>query len=251
MSNQNINYNEIWAIVLAAGKGKRMKAKNRNKVAYEVFGKPMILRTIETLKETGINNILIVVGYAKESVINLLDKGIKTVEQKKRLGTGHAVKVALKKIPVSARYILVVYGDDSFLYSSKIFNKLITTHINTSSELTFLTIEMQNPSGLGRVVRDKKGNVIGVIEEKDATPEQKKINEINTACYIFSNDFLKKYINKIPKSKITGEYYLPILTQIAIQNSKKIEALKIDDAVWRGVNTLEELKEAEQYFKKT
>lgn len=245
-NNKFENYNQVWTVILAAGKGTRMKAKNRNKVTYALKGKPMILRTISILKETGIENILIVVGFAKDSVIRLLTPDIKVVEQRKRLGTAHAVKVALRKIPQSAKYILVLQGDDSFLYSSQNITNLINKHIRSKSEISFITVELNNPYGLGRILRDKNNNVMGIIEEKDATQKQRQIHEVNTASYIFNRDFLDKYINKIPKSKVTGEYYLPVLTDIAIKNSEKVETVKLTNFKWRGVNTPEELQIAEK-----
>ncbi|RJQ26247.1 hypothetical protein C4577_03870 [Candidatus Parcubacteria bacterium] len=240
-----INSDKFWSIILAAGKGKRMQATIQNKVTYKVKGIPMISRTIDIIKNTGIKNIVVVVGFAKNSVLRLLDSDIKNIEQKKRLGTGHAVKIALRKIPEEAEDVLVLYGDDSFLYSPGIIKKMFSLHKKTKSQLTFLTISVDDPTGLGRIIRDKKGKVIGIVEEKDATEEQKKIKEINSACYIFSYLFLRKYINKIPKSEVTGEYYLPGLVSLAIINSQKLQTFKLDNLNWRGVNTPEELKQAE------
>jgi bifunctional UDP-N-acetylglucosamine pyrophosphorylase / glucosamine-1-phosphate N-acetyltransferase len=239
---------KIWVVILAAGKGTRMKSKAKNKVAYEVKGVPMITRTLKTIRDCGIKNIIVVVGYAKESVISLLDKKIIVAEQKKRLGTGHAFKVGLNKVPGSAEAVLALYGDDSFLYTGGLLNKLIKSHLDTSSALTFLSIEIEDPKGLGRIVRDSLGNVTGIVEEKDATEEQRKIREINSACYIFDMKFLKKYVNRMVKSPVTGEYYLPGLVEIAVKEKEKIQAYKIKDLKWRGVNTQDELKEAEQYI---
>jgi len=249
MKNNKNNLSNVFTVILAAGKGKRINAnRNRNKVTYEVAGKPMLLRTVQIVKNTGVENILIVVGFAKDSILRLLDKGVNTVEQRKRLGTGHALKVALKKIPKNAEDVLVLNGDDSFLYSSDILNKLLIIHKENNSKLTFLTMEIENPYGLGRVLRDKNGNVKGIIEEKDATEKERKIKEINPACYLFACDFLRKYINKIPKSKVSGEYYLVSLVEMAVKNSEKIETLKLKNLKWRGVNTMDELKQAEKFL---
>jgi bifunctional UDP-N-acetylglucosamine pyrophosphorylase / glucosamine-1-phosphate N-acetyltransferase len=100
---------------------------------------------------------------------------------------------------------------------------------------------------LGRVVRDASGNVTAIVEEKDATEEQRAINEINAACYFFSTKFLKKYLKKIKKSPVTGEYYIVSLIEMAAKNKETIETMQVD-LPWRGVNTQEELKEAEQLF---
>lgn len=236
----------LWAVVLAAGKGTRMKVKDKNKVTLPISGVPILSRTIQILKQAGIKNIVVVVGHAKESVIKILDKDIITVEQKKRLGTGHAVACALKKIPKDCEHVLVLNGDDSFLFSPSLLAKLFEKHSKSNSEITFLTIEMKNPKGLGRVIRDKKNSVIDIVEEKDANEKQKKIKEINAACYLFSAGFLKENINKISKSKITGEYYIVSLVKIAVKKIKKVDAFVINKLKWRGINTPEELAEAEK-----
>lgn len=236
----------LWVIILAAGKGKRMRAKEKNKVAYEVSGVPMISRTISLLKQVGIKNIIVVVGFEKESVIKLLDSSIITVEQKKRLGTGHAVKMAIKKIPKTAEHVLVLNGDDSFLFSPALFKELFETHSEKNSAITFLTIDLKDPSGLGRIIRNANGKIEGIVEEKDATQKQKKIKEINAACYLFSYSFLKNNISKLPKSHITGEYYIVSLIEIAAFKKMSIETLRHKNIKWRGVNTIEELEKAEQ-----
>lgn len=238
--------NSIWIVILAAGKGKRMKAKRKNKVAYEISGVPMISRTIAILKQVGVKNIVVVVGFAKESVVKLLNSSIKTVEQKRRLGTGHAVKQALEAIPRNAKHVLILNGDDSFLFSPELFKKLMDDHSQNNSAVTFLTINLKDPKGLGRIIRDKNGKVIKIVEEKDATEREKKIKEINAACYLFSYQFLKKYIPQLKKSHVTGEYYIVSLIDLAARNNMKIDTLRMDNLKWRGVNTPEELHEAQK-----
>jgi bifunctional UDP-N-acetylglucosamine pyrophosphorylase/glucosamine-1-phosphate N-acetyltransferase len=110
-----------------------------------------------------------------------------------------------------------------------------------------LTISVENPTGLGRVVRNEE-KVLGIVEEKDATEEMKKINEINPGCYVFQVSFLKKYLKRINKSPTTGEYYLTALIDIAVKNKQKINDVISGKILWRGVNTPEELKEAEKLF---
>ncbi len=239
------NLDKVWAVVLAAGKGTRMKAKEKNKVAYHLNGVPMVSRTINILREAGVRNILVVVGHAKESVLSLLDEEIQAVEQKKRLGTGHAVMCAMKKIPNDTEHVIVLNGDDSFLFSPDLLKQLFRKHTETNSEITFLTIEMENPKGLGRIERNAEGKVIDIVEEKDANENQRKINEINAACYLFSYNFLKNNIKKIEKSKTSGEYYIVSLVEIAVKAKERVEALMINKLKWRGVNTPEELEEAE------
>ncbi len=241
--------NNLAAIILAAGKGKRMKSKTVNKVALPLGGKPMILHTFEILEKVGIKNIVVVVGFAKNSVVNLFPRGrVEFCEQKKRLGTAHAVSCAMKKFTNDIRDVLVVHGDDSALYKAETIKQLIQKHRESGAVFTFLTIEMENPNGLGRIIRGKEGKVLAIVEEKDATADILKIKEVNPACYVFQTDFLKKYLPKIKKSSITGEYYLTGLIDMAIKNKEHIETLQAGLFAWRGVNTKEELEEAENIF---
>lgn len=240
--------NKFGAIILAAGRGSRMKSKNVNKVAMHLADKPMILHTVDLLKNLKIKNIVVVVGFAKKSVMELLDGNVIFADQKKRLGTAHAVSVALKKVDKDITDVIVLNGDDSAFYTQKIINELLDKHEKEKSSFTFLTIEKENPFGLGRVVRDDKGNVAAVVEEKDATDSQRKITEVNPGCYVFSTEFLKKYLPKVEKSEITKEYYLTSLIGIGINNKEKIETVKAGNLLWRGVNTKEELGEAHSLF---
>lgn len=241
--------NHISAIILAAGKGKRMNSKNFNKVSLPLKNKPMILYAIDLLSRLKINPVVVVVGFAKRSVIELLEnREIIFAEQKKRLGTAHAVTCGLRKIPGNVSDVLVFNGDDSAFYSEEVVNKLISHHISSNSSLTFLTVDVENPTGLGRVVRDEEGKVVKIVEEKDANENEKNIREINPACYFFKLSFLKKYLKKVPKSNVTGEYYLTHLIDIAIENKQKIDAVRGGLIPWRGVNTKEELAEAEKMF---
>jgi len=239
------------AIILAAGKGKRMNSKTVNKVALSLGGKPMILHTFGILEKLEIKTVIVVVGFAKHSVMNLFSgKKVEFCEQKKRLGTAHAVACAMKKMPSKIKNILILHGDDSALYKTDTIRNLIEKHLESDASFTFLTIEMENPQGLGRVIRGKEGKVLAVVEEKDATPDIRKIKEVNPACYVFKTEFLRKYLPKIKKSSVTGEYYLPNLIDTGIKSNENIETLQAGLFAWRGVNTKEELQEAENIFLK-
>lgn len=238
----------ISAIILAAGKGSRMK-EEVNKVTLLLNGKPLISYAVNLLQKMEVRPIIVVIGHAKESVKNALkDADIIFVDQKEQLGTGHAVKNAIIKVPETSTDIIILYGDDSYLYKKEILNKIINKHMMGNAMLTFLTIKVEEPAGLGRIIRDSNGNVIDIIEEKDATQEQRKINEINPNCYIFRHDFLKKYLPQIPKSPVTGEYYLPSLIKIAKENNEKIQALDGGFLPWKGINTKEDLVEARNLY---
>jgi bifunctional UDP-N-acetylglucosamine pyrophosphorylase / glucosamine-1-phosphate N-acetyltransferase len=244
---------QIGSIILAAGKGKRMQHESANKVTLHLGEKPMIQHIVDFMRRLLIKTIAVVVGYQKDTVIDSLKgQDILFVEQVQQLGTGHAVSCALEKLPTDVTDVLVVYGDDAVLYTDKnvaIVEKLFTVHNQTKDAMTFLTIVQDNPFGLGRIVRDDKGKILAIVEEKDATEEQRKITEINPGCFVFSVEFLRKYLPLVERSPITGEYYLTSLIDLAIKDNQRVDTLAGGKLAWRGVNTKEELEEAERLYK--
>lgn len=240
------NYSDICAVILAGGKGKRMNAKINNKVTYAVAGEPIIQRILKKVKSAGINNIVVVVGYAKNSVISLLPKDILIAHQSKRLGTGHATKAALSQVPKNVNNILVLYGDDAFWYSPKHFHDLIKLHESSKADVTFCTTNVENPTGLGRIIRDNNGKLEAIVEEKSATDTQKNIKEINLGGFVFKKDFLEKNITKISKNQASGEYYLTDIIDLALKQGALVNTFNLKNFTWRGINTPEELKTAEQ-----
>lgn len=240
------NGQKIAAVVLAAGKGVRMKCQNVNKVMMPILGRPMIAYTCDLLKKIKVGKVILVVGFAQDSIKKFLGPRYLYVEQKKQLGTAHAVTCALKIIPRRFQEILVVNGDDSGFYPPEVILNLVKRHYQKRADLTLLTIEMKNPKGLGRILRDKKGEIVAIIEEKDASNSQKKIKEINPGCYLFQRPFLEKYLPGVPKSPVSGEYYLTDLVGLGVKNKGNVESLKLKVIAWRGVNTLTEFQEAEK-----
>jgi bifunctional UDP-N-acetylglucosamine pyrophosphorylase/glucosamine-1-phosphate N-acetyltransferase len=243
---------KIGAIILAGGKGKRMKMKDSNKVTVTLGNKPMIKHIVEFMHKLQIETIVVVVGFARSSVVDAL-KGYNIIfaDQKKRLGTGHAVLCAVRNLPKDVEHVLVVYGDDAVLYTEKhlpIIQQLFSKHFDHASAMTFLTIMQENPVGLGRIVRSSNGRIQAIVEEKDATEEQRKIKEINPGCFVFSVSFLRKYLQQVEKSSATGEYYLTSLIDIAIKHNELVETVQGGYMAWRGVNTYEELQQAEKLY---
>ena len=237
---------KIAAIILAAGKGKRMSSRKINKVVISLGNKQMILYIVDRLAELLIAPIIVVVGFAKESVVKVLKDRVIFAHQRKRLGTAHATACALRKLPQDVQNVLVLQGDDSAFYTKDIIQNLIRSHLEKNTALSFLTITVDNPTGLGRVIRDSNDRIAGIVEEKDATSNEKKIKEINPACYIFKVSFLRQYLKKVKKSPISGEYYLTSLIDIAIKNKERLGAVTGGKILWRGINTPQELEEAEK-----
>lgn len=244
---------KLGAIILAAGKGTRMQMEGANKVTAHLAEKPMIQHIVDFMRKISIETIVVVVGHHKETVMNSLQgQNILFAEQKQLLGTGEAVRCAVEALPDDVTDVVVVYGDDAVLYAEKnipIVNKLFAVHNETNDVMTFLTIEQDNPFGLGRIVRDNEGKILAIVEEKDATDEQRKIKEINPGCFVFSVAFLRKYLPMLEKSPVTGEYYLTSLIDLAITHGEKVDTLQGGKMAWRGVNTKAELEEAERMYK--
>ncbi|HSA84253.1 MAG TPA: NTP transferase domain-containing protein [Patescibacteria group bacterium] len=242
----------VAAVILAAGKGKRMQLEDRNKVTAHLANKPLIQHTVDFMHSLGIETILVVVGHRKESVMESLDgQNIIFVEQQEQLGTGHALQCAVNEMPEGISDILVAYGDDAVLYAEKnisVIENLFFLHEQKSNAVTFLTLEQKNPYGLGRIIRDKQEHIQAIIEEKDATDEQKMIKEINPGCFVFSVSFLRKFLPQLRKSSVTGEYYVTSLIDLAIEHHERVDTIQGGSLFWRGVNTKEELQAAEKLY---
>ncbi len=235
----------LCAVILAAGKGTRMKSTDTNKVAIPVNGEPMLQRSIRILRESGIKNIVVVVGFASDSVTALLEKDIILAYQNEQLGTGHAVDCAIPKIPTNAQDVLIIYGDDSFLHTPKTYEELYKTHVENNSHVTFITMDSDSPTSFGRIIRNDNGEIVGIVEEKNANDDQKKIKEINLGCYVIGFNFLKDNIKNIKRNKISKEYYITDIIDIVSKQGGKISAYKLKDQRWKGINTPQDLDEAE------
>lgn len=240
--------NHLTAIVLAAGRGTRMNASvDQNKVAMTLNQKPMIRYTIDTLKQSGIDKIITVVGFAKESVIAALGSEVTYAEQDQPQGTGHAVKVALPQVPPDSTQVIVMSGDDSAFYTQDLLTNLITTHQLHGNAVTLVSLHADDPTGLGRIIRDHQGQLKGIVEEKNADASQKLITEINTGCYCFDPDFLKWAVDQIERNPVSQEYYITDAVALACNRGEKVEALLWDNQdIWHGVNTPEQLRLAEE-----
>lgn len=230
----------LQAIVLAAGKGTRLNCKNIPKVMLPIAGIPMIDFSLDNLKKAGFPKPVVVVGFRAEKIKEHLNNKVIYAYQTKRLGTAHAVLAAESKIPRNVEDVLVVMGDDSAFYNPDTINDLIELHRQKSPSITMLTVHKAEPKGLGRVIRDETQHVTGIVEEKLATSAQKKIKEINAACYVFKTLFLWPALKKVKRNP-TGEYFLTDLIEIANREGRRVIAHKISSAQWKGINTPEQL----------
>lgn len=227
------------AIVLAAGKGTRMKS-SRSKVMHTLIDRPMLAYIIEALRAVHVERIVIVVGYQAESI----QKAFPDVEfalQEPQLGSGHAVMQCTQLKDVDGD-TLVINGDGPCIQPETL-EKLFEA--NKEASLTLLTAKLDNGAAYGRIVRNEQGNVISIVEAKDCTPEQKKINEINAGMYCFKNKDLFDNLDKLQTNNSQNEYYITDLVSILANQNKLVKGIVIEDrGEVMGINDCVELHTA-------
>lgn len=217
----------IIAIVMAAGKGTRMKT-NKSKVIHKIYGKELIARVVETVQKSGINDIIAVVGHKRDDVQNVLGDSVKYAYQEELLGTGHTAMQAIPYLKGKKGKVVVLYGDVPLVRPETI-KKLIAKSIAEKESATILTALYNNPAGYGRVVRDASGNVKAIVEERDATDEEKEITEINGGIYCFDIEELILALEKITRNNAQGEYYLTDVIKIMNEKGLKTGAIIVED----------------------
>jgi UDP-N-acetylmuramoyl-L-alanyl-D-glutamate--2,6-diaminopimelate ligase len=241
---------DISAVILAAGKGSRMKSY-LPKVLKKICGKPMISYTLENLRKVGINDITVVVSYRKNLVIKEIGGAVKFAYQKNpKGGTADAAKAGLENIGPKSKTLVVIYGDDSAFYKAETIKNVLKIHEERERKLTFVSLMKNDPTGLGRVIRGKNGLITNIVEEKDATEAERKIKEVNDGLYVFDRDWFAKNINKVKKGP-QGEYYLVDIVKMAIDQGDRMATYTLpNDDEWQGVNTPEQLDEANKKMAK-
>ena len=234
------------AIILAAGKGTRMKTE-LPKCAFPLLKKPMVTYIIEALESISIDQIICVVGHKKEVLQDILKDRVKYAIQEEQLGTGHAVKCALDFIDDNG-YTIILPGDTP-LIDKEILDQLIEVHKSNKNDFTIGTIVLENPFGFGRIVRDSSNSVLRIVEEKDASEEERKIKEINTGLFLVDNFLLKKALLEIKNNNAKGEYYLTDIVEI-LSKEAKIGTFTIKDTYkLNGINDLYTLSLVEKQFR--
>ena len=215
------------AIIMAAGKGTRMKSKN-SKLVQKIYGKEIVKRAVENAQKAGINDIVAVVGYKKEQVMEVLGDKVKYAVQEEMLGTGHAVMQAAKYLEGKKGKVLVLNGDVPILRPETI-NRLLDKSTDNKEAATLLTAIYDDPFGYGRIIRDEGGNIEGIVEEKDATDEEKEIAEINAGIYCFDIEALLAALKEIKPNNSQGEYYLTDVIQIIGNKGLRTGAVIVED----------------------
>ena len=219
--------NNVMAIILAAGKGTRMKSK-KSKLVQKIYGKEIVKRAVENAQKAGVKDIVAVVGYMKEEVMNVLGDNVKYAFQEEMLGTGHAVIQAKEYLKNKKGKVLVLNGDVPLLRPETI-NKLLEKSTENKEYATLLTAIYDNPRGYGRIIRDEGGNISAIVEEKDTTEEQKLIKEINAGIYCFDIVELLSALEEIKPNNAQGEYYLTDVIEIMNKKGLKTGAVVVED----------------------
>ena len=240
---------ETSIIILAAGKGVRMKS-DLPKVAHLLAGKPLVERVVITAEYFNPEKLIVVVGYKKEVVQKCLSgfDNLTFVEQKQQLGTGHAVYVTRDFFKDFDGTVIIMPGDVPLLTKETI-EDLIRVHIEKRAVATVLTVNLEDPTGYGRIVRDKKGYVEKIVEHKDASEEIKRINEINTGIFCFDAQELFSVLPKIGQDNSQNEMYLTDALELFKEDGKPIAAVKVHDPIEvAGINSKEQLQELEKEY---
>lgn len=218
-------------IILGAGKGTRMKS-TRPKVLQHLAGKPLISHVLDTCQTLNAQNTIVIYGFGGQMVRDeLAERPLLWAEQSEQLGTGHAVKMALPQLPATGKS-LILYGDVP-LTTADTLQKLVQA--NTEG-ISMLTMSVANPFGLGRIIR-QDGKVVAIVEQKDATDEQKQINEINSGIYCVDNALLHRYLPALSNDNAQGEYYLTDIVKMAVADGIDIATISPEfDFEIEGVN---------------
>jgi UDP-N-acetylglucosamine pyrophosphorylase len=239
------NNGSLATVIMAAGQGKRMNNPSMAKVLYEVGGKPMIGHVVDLARQCNASPVVVVVGHQRESVMDYLrgyDGDIDTVVQDPQLGTGHAVMQTESPLQNYSGDVIVLSGDVPMLRKETI-DSILQLHRETGASATVLTAELKDPTGYGRIVRNPDGSVGKIVEHKDATETELKINEINSGIYVFKCRDLFDALRQIKPENAQKEYYLTDVFGIFRREGKKVSALLSDDPdEINGINTMEQLE---------
>ena len=233
------------AIVLAAGAGTRMKS-DKPKVAHEVLGKPLVNWVLDAAEEAGIERLVTVVGHKREQVIPLVEDRAEIVVQEEQRGTAHAVLSCSNALADFEGSLLVLSGDCP-LITSETMKALIDMRESNDAAVVVLTMEMPDPTGYGRIIREADGSVARIVEQKDASPEEAAVTECNSGFYCFDAKALFEALGQVGSDNAQGEFYLTDVLEISRNAGRAVLALPAKDPnECLGINTREQLAAVEE-----
>ncbi len=239
----------LMAVILAAGEGKRMKSK-KSKVLHKACGMTLINWVYRSIKDAGVDETVIVVGHKAEDVKESMGNNVHYAYQDKQLGTGHAVMQAGDYLKGKEGHVLVLCGDTPLITSETISNTF-KIHKQNNNSATVITAELADPAGYGRIVRDSCDNVLKIVEDRDASQEEKSIKEINSGMYCFNIKDLVEALGELGNNNSQGEYYLTDTLEILIGKGLKVGAVKVDDSnEILGINDRVQLSMAGELLRK-
>lgn len=239
---------ERKAVILAAGKGTRMKSE-LPKVVHRIEGKCLVDYVIDAARGAGVSDVCLVVGYKHEIVEQeIVSKNVEYALQPEQLGTGHAVKCARDFLSDDGE-TLILFGDTP-LITADTLQRLAAYHESHGNTVTVLSAMVDDPTGYGRIIRDAQGVFVKSVEHKDATEEERQTKEINSGMYLFDTAELKAALDQIRPNNAQGEYYLPDTLTIIKEKGLKVDAYALEDATdITGVNDQKQLKEAAEIIR--
>ncbi len=237
--------NNLYAVVLAAGQGTRMKSQ-KHKLLHSVCGRPMIDWILDVLTEIEVDETVVVVGHRADQIQEHLGDRVTYAFQEEQLGTAHAVMQVEPILGEKEGLTLVLNGDHP-LFRSETFLQMIASHQNSNAAATVLTALLENPFGYGRIIRGEDGSVSRIVEQKDANEEEQAVREINTGAFCFDNRKLFSALKHVQNDNAQGEYYLPDVIEVLTEEGERIEAFVLDDpSEAMGVNNRIQLAEAQR-----
>jgi UDP-N-acetylglucosamine diphosphorylase/glucosamine-1-phosphate N-acetyltransferase len=242
---------DVAAIILAAGKGTRMKS-NRAKVLHEILGVPMIRYVVEATLAV-VDHIVVVIGHQAEAVRKVLAPypTLGFAVQQEQLGTGHAVMIGMPELPAQIQDAVILCGDTPLIRPHTL-RGLIDQHKTGRAPLTLVTTRLEEPFGYGRIISNASGDVIRIVEESDASDSEKKITMVNTGAYCVRIDFLKISLPNLENDNVQGEFYLTDVVQEAYRKGCPACLVEVRDTLEvLGVNTMEDLAKAERFVQQT
>jgi bifunctional UDP-N-acetylglucosamine pyrophosphorylase/glucosamine-1-phosphate N-acetyltransferase len=240
---------DVATLVLAAGQGTRMKS-DLAKVLHPMAGRPLLGHVLRALDQLGVGRTLVVIGHQRERVMaEFAGAELEWVTQSEQRGTGHAVMMAAPMLEDFEGTLLVVCGDTPLL-RARTLHELLVGHAASGAAVTVLSMRLPDPTGYGRIVRAEGDRISGIVEHRDATPEQRQIDEVNSGIYAFHYPSLSAVLGRLSAHNDQGEYYLTDTVSLLLKAGKPTAVVCAGD--YRelcGINTPDQLAEAERLYR--